>query len=154
MAQGISQRTGGFIAVGLTLALALLIYIQATTTMSTEAASFPKLIALVLLVASGVLLLKTFYLPGKDTGKPMLAGIKWKNLFAIAFLWLISLIIPGYLGFYTDIFLFMVLASCYLTGVSLKSLRISILYAAITTLLLWGVFSVFLKLSLPRGWFI
>ena len=149
MQNGISDRVGSLFIAACTLILAGVLLFQSFFRMSEEAALYPKLLAVVLLVTVGLLLVRTIRQTA-GSGKRMFVDVQWKDFFVVLGTWLIAIALLDILGVYLAIAIFLTITCTYLAKGTGSFIKIAA-FAVIFTIILWAVFTLFLGIMMPSG---
>lgn len=147
-----NSRHGDILFGAATLLFAGFIYVESSQ-LPTDTGGFSKLVSWILSSAGALLLLKAFRRTEKAT--LLFSDFQWTIFCTSVVLWFLAIFFIPIVGFFVTAGVFLFLSAWLLlgwprqTGVLFKTA----LFAVITTVVLWFLFTQILQLSMPEGLF-
>ena len=144
------SRHGDILFGAVTILFASFIYVESSQ-LPTDSGGFSKLVSWILGGAGAVLLLKTFR--RTETATRLFLDFQWIIFFASVALWFLAIFLIPIVGFFVTAAIFLFLSAWLLLGWPRQPgmLFVIALFAVITTVALWFLFTQILQLSMPEG---
>lgn len=109
---------------------------------------FPRFIIYLLVILSAILLVKSFIITKSEEEKSELNNLFDYKFLGTVLITFVYIILINWFGFYFSTFIFLISLMYFLKRDFTKSL---VFIPIITTLILYGVFNIFLKVPTPHG---
>lgn len=145
------ERVGDFVAASATLIFAILLYYGSLGLPDDGPEKMPQLIAIVLVVSATFLFIRAWRMTGEQA--ELFEDVNWAAFGWLIASWIATVLLLETIGFFFMLGLFTAWMNWLLLGrpTSARALAGVVLFGTGMTALLWLIFSITLKVNVPKG---
>jgi len=148
----VSTKSANILSAVIMLMFAVYVF-QEGSRLQGGSGGFPQLISIIIAVASAYLLIRS--ISQANSGQSIFADVNWPMLTGVVLSWVLFVWLIDIVGFFPMSGIFLGIAAWILDKGqwTTKNLIQVLLYASISSFVLWCVFKVLLGLNAPSGYF-